>query len=174
MSVVAGPSGREIDDLNLGASLGEGLGNGVGAVVVGRDRDPPADHHGEAAEVDERRVGRHDAGTVVVGNDQGPLDRAGGDHDPLRADAPERVWRGSASLPGADEVVIVDSERGRRSQHAPAVRLDRGANAFGPLPPIVPVDDAAAMRELAADVGVVFDQDHVAPGFRGRPCRGEP
>ena len=70
-----------VDNLDFRAGLSQGLGHGIGAVVVRRDDHALADQHAEALEIDERRVGGHHARPIVVGNDERPLDRAGCDHD---------------------------------------------------------------------------------------------
>ena len=95
-----GAARARIEDLDLRAGLGQGLGHSMGAVVVGRDGNAPADQDRIAAEIDERRVGGHDAWPVVVGDDERPLDRAGRDDDPLRPDPPERVGERRPPFPG--------------------------------------------------------------------------
>ena len=51
-----------------------------------------------------RRAREHHARAVVVREELGPLDRAGREHDPPRADAPDAP----AALDGEDVVVVVD------------------------------------------------------------------
>ena len=162
-----------IENLDLRPGFGERFGDRIGRIVVRRDRDALAHHDSEAAEIDERRVGRHHARPVVVGNGERPLDRAGGDDDALRPDAPERVGARGAPLPGADEIVVVDSERGRRRQDASAGRFDRGADVFRPFAPVAAFDRSAAMDELAADVVMILDKEHDLAGPCGRARRGE-
>ena len=151
-----------IDNFDLRASLSQGLGHGIGAVVVGRDDHTLADQHAEALEIDERRVGGHHAWPVVVGNDERPLDRAGCDHDPLRANAPERVGRRRAALPGANEVAVVDAVSRRARHHPPAGGFDGAHDALRPVAPIAALDRAAAMDKLAADLGMVVNEKHCA------------
>ena len=76
-----GPSARVSRISTSRSSLGQSLGHRIGAVVVGRDDDALADEDSVAAEIDERRVGRHHARPVVVGDDERPFDRAGRDDD---------------------------------------------------------------------------------------------
>ena len=168
-----GSLGSRVENLDLGAGFAQRLGDRIGAVVVGRDRDALADEDGEAAEIDERGVGRHHPRTIVVGDDQRPLDRAGRHDDPFRPDAPKRVGERAPALPGADEIVVVDAEGGRRRHHPSAVRLDRGADACRPAAPVAPFDRAAAVNELPADVVAVVDEEHDATELRSRLRRGE-
>ena len=119
--------GPHVENFDLGACLAQRLGDRIGAVVVGRDRNALADENGEAAEIDERRVGRHDPRTVVVGDDQRALDGAGGDNDCPGPYAPQRVRKRRPALPGADEAMVVDAVRGRRRHHPSAVCFDCGA-----------------------------------------------
>ena len=82
-----------VENFNLCARLAQRLGDRIDAVVVGRDRNPLADENGEAAEIDERSVGRHDPRTIIVGHDQRALDGAGRDNDRLGPYAPQRVGK---------------------------------------------------------------------------------
>ncbi len=161
-----------IENLDLGAGFGQRFGHGIGGIIVGRDGDALAYPHGVASEIDERSVGGHHAGAVVVGEDERALDGAGRDHDTLRPYAPERVGRGFAPFPDLHEIVIVDAECGCGGQHASAPRFDRGGCGVRPLAPVA-LDDAAAMEELAADLGVVVDQDHDCAPPCGRARGGE-
>jgi hypothetical protein len=77
------PGDARVDNLDFRSCLGQSLGDGIGARVVGRDDDPLADEDRVTLEINERRVGGHHAGPVVVGHDERPLDRAGRDHDPV-------------------------------------------------------------------------------------------
>ena len=171
------PGGAGIDDLDLRARLGQGLRDRIGAVVVGRDRHALADQHGMAAQIDERRVGGHHAGPVIVRHDERALDRARRDHDPLRPDAPERVGGWRATLPGADEIGVIDAI-GRRPGHDASVRgFDRARDGARPIPPVSAPDFAATMDELAADFAMIVEEKHdpsrasrgVSRGEAGRP-----
>ncbi len=59
-------------------------------------------------------TGEHDPGPVVVGEDERPLERAGREHDPLRADLPEPA----AALDREHVVAVVDRHHGRPLEHA--------------------------------------------------------
>ena len=65
----------------------------VGAVVVGEQHGAPAGQHAVAVDIGGGRRGEHDAGPVVVGEDQRPLDRAGRQHDLPGADLPQPLAR---------------------------------------------------------------------------------
>ena len=84
----------------------------------------PPETGGHAVGIAVRRGGarEHDPGPVVVGEDRRPLERAGREHDPLRADLPEPP----AALDGEHVVAVVDRDHGRPLEHAdPVERLAR-------------------------------------------------
>jgi hypothetical protein len=93
------PQGRrnlraDIDDRGDGGSgVGEVEGGVPGAVVRGGDDGAVADPHAEAVEVGLRRAGQHDAGPVVAVEDQRPLERPLGQHDPAGAHLPHPLER---------------------------------------------------------------------------------
>ena len=168
-----GPVSARVENFDLGSSLGQSLGHRIGAVVVGRDDDALADEDSVSTEIDERRVGRHHARPVVVGDDERPFDRAGRDDDFSWPDAPQRVGQRRPPLPGADEIAVIDAI-GRRSRHHPAAGgFDRLHDARRPFAPVSAVDRPAAMGELAADLGVVVDEENRASRERGRVGRGK-
>jgi hypothetical protein len=65
----------------------------IGAVMGGGDDDAVADFDAVAVEIIARRIGQHDAGAVVVGKHQRPLDRAGGEHHLFRPHLPQPLAR---------------------------------------------------------------------------------
>ena len=168
-----GSSSARVENLDRRASLGQGLRDNIGAVVISRDHDLLADQHAEAPEVDNRRVGRHHARPIVVGDDKRPLNRASRDHDLLRADAPERVRLGHATLPSADEIPVVDAVGRRSSQDPPACRFHGARHAESPVAPAAAFDRAAAMDELAADLGMVVNEEHGVSRSSGSRSRSE-
>ena len=86
--------GAEIDDRRDLAAGARHVERRVPAgIVVGEDDDAFARQHAVAVHVGAHRAGEHDAGPVVLVEDQRPLDRAGGEHDLLRAHAPEPLAR---------------------------------------------------------------------------------
>ena len=167
------PGRARVENFDLRARLGQSLGHGIGAVVVGRDDNAFADEDGVTAEIDQRGVGRHHARPVVVGDDERPLDRAGRDDDFFGPDAPERVGQRRPPLPGADEIAVVDAI-GRRSRHHPAAGgFNRPHDASRPIPPASALDRPAAMNELTADLGMIVDKENRTPCESGGIGRGE-
>ena len=79
-------------------------GQGVGAVVGGADDHALPRRHGVAVEVAADRGGEHDAGAVVVLEDQGPFVGAGGEDDLGGADVPDPL-AGHAGRGRGQEVV---------------------------------------------------------------------
>ena len=61
----------------------------VGRVVVGEDHDLAARQNGEPVDIGAQRRCQHDAGTVIVRENQRAFDRALRQNDPLGADLPE-------------------------------------------------------------------------------------
>ena len=70
------------DGGHLDPRIGQVQGGGSSAVVVGEDCRPAARRHRVTLEVAARGGGQQDARRVVAGENQGPLDGAGGEHDP--------------------------------------------------------------------------------------------
>ncbi len=100
----------------------------VGAVVVGQHDRAAAGAHGVAVEVAAHRARQHDAGPVVLGEHQRPLERAGREHHLARAHLPQALagqvsGRGRPEVVGhaleqAEIVVVVVGEGGGAGQHA--------------------------------------------------------
>ena len=108
----------------------------IRAVVVGQHHRAAARAHGVAVEVAAHRARQHDAGPVVLGEHQRPLERAGRQHHLARAHFPEalagQVRRGAPEVVGdaleqGQIVVVVVGECGRAGQHAVSGRLASSA-----------------------------------------------
>ena len=69
------------DGLDLHAGFGQIERRRIGAVIVGEHYALCTRSHAVAVDIALRRPGQHDAGPVVVGEDQGPFQRAGRQHD---------------------------------------------------------------------------------------------
>ena len=73
----------------------------IGIVIVGEDDAGHAGRHAIALDKRARRRGQHDAGPVIIGKGDRPLDRAGGEDRPAwrapsTGDGAARPWRGVA------------------------------------------------------------------------------
>ena len=85
----AGHFGTQIDDrLDRGAGGHHVEGGAVGVVVASKDHGAVAGLDPITVEIGARRPGQHDSRAVVIGEDQGPFDGAGGQHDLLGAHLP--------------------------------------------------------------------------------------
>src|SRR6202522_431467 len=116
----------------LDAKSAQGCGDLVGLIAVGRNHDAAAARYAVGVGIFLNRAGKHDTGTIVVGEYHGPLERTGGGNDCTGPDLPQafaqhagRILRIDAvyDLPRAYQVVIVDAERQRASQDANAQLL---------------------------------------------------
>ena len=79
-----------IDHRHRGASRRQRRGRLVGAVVVGRDDDLPTHKHAVPAQIGKRGIGGEYPGKVVVGERNGPFDRARCQHDVAWPHPPKR------------------------------------------------------------------------------------
>ena len=103
----AAAAGADIDDGGQAdAGALEGEGGPIGIVIVGEDDAVHAGRHAIALDERARRRGQHDAGPVIVGKGDRPLDGAGREHDLLGANLPQAVAR--RALASARRIVVGD------------------------------------------------------------------
>ena len=186
---VAGGLAAGVDDGgDLDARRPQVEGGAVGAVVVG-EQDGAAPRLGcVSIGVGARRVGQHDAGAVVAGEDQGALDGAGGQHHLLGADAPQALAR---QVPGAARAQMVGDALQRRQEIVVVVAEDRGARQTphlvhgvqlggglgGPVHGRGAVDLVIAGQQGAAQLVLLVGQDDPrarTPGGQRRRQPGRP
>ena len=118
--------------------------------------------------------GQHDAGPVVVAEDQGALDGAGGQHHLFGPDPPEPLTGPAAltrrkvvrpALQGQEEVMFVIARRGGPGQHLDLRQrsqlLDRQT---GPLPTGNLLDPRAAPEQRASRLRPFVHENHAGPG----------
>src|SRR5207248_7501860 len=105
-------------------------------------------------------AGEHDAGPVVVCEDQWPFVRPGGEDDAFGTDLPEAAAVIQA-LRDQDEVLLVVAEGACASQE-PNVR---GGLEFGDAvgEPVIP----AGAQQPTTKLGLLIDEDHAVAGLRG-------
>ena len=168
-----------IDDaLDLGAGFGEREGRFIGLVVVGEHDRRAARRDAIALHGRERGRGQHDPRPVVVGECDEPLERAGGEHDALRPDAPValagREGRRLGEMIGdaldrADDVALVATEDGRALEYP---RLGRGLDRLQHLR--APAILLRIEQEPAAELEILLGEDHPEARFRRGSRRYEP
>ena len=114
-----------IDDRgHFGARIGGVESRRPRGVVIGEKRHAPARRDAEAIDIGLDGRGQHHAGPVVAAEDDGPVERAGGEHGALRHDAPHDLARREGRRLGqmiADPfdgavTIVIDAEN-RRAKH---------------------------------------------------------
>ena len=181
------------DGLDADAGGPEVGGQGVGAVVGSADDHPGTGGHGVAVEVAADRGGEHDAGAVVVFEDQRAFVGAGGQDDLGGADVPDplaghsrRGRRQEVVRPvlGRDDVVGVVGAEGTGAVQDRALGCGDqfGFNVGHPVQGGDPFDGLREGRiggsgqQRAAQFGLVVNEDDpgaATDGFagRGQACR---
>ena len=170
-----------------GAEVG---GQGVGAVVRGADDHPGTCGDGVAVEVGADCGGEHDAGAVVVFEDQRAFVGARGQDDLGGPDVPDPLagntggGRGQevvGPVLGRDDVVgVVGAEGAGAVQHRAFGRGDQfGFNIGHPFQGGLPFDALregrirGAGQQRAAQFGLVVDKDDPGAGADGLAGRGQ-
>ena len=165
---------------DLGASAGQRHGIGVRGIVVGGKHGMAARHHRITVDVRPDRGRQHDAGTVVAGKHQRPLDGAAGHDDvggahhvqPLARHTTRCIGQaGCTALDDADRVAVVQPERGRAQQqpHSAGIRqvLQHARQPLGSL-------TAHRMRQQrATGLEILLHQRHIQAGARRTERRGQ-
>jgi len=131
-------------------------GQRIGAVVVGEDDGVPSRRHPIAVEVRTHGAGQHDAGAIIVGEDERPFVRAGGDHNIPGANLPEALSL-SAALGAQNQVLIVIAE-GCRAGEAAYLRHGGELGNGRPSPGVV-----LGVEQPAAELLLLVHQDHAVP-----------
>ena len=155
----------------------------VGAVVVGEDHGPGSGKDRIAVDVFRDPGGQHDAGPVVVAEDQGPLDGARGQHHLLGADPPEPLTRAAGrfrgqvirpSLQGQQEVVLVVACHGGPGQDLDLrQRSQLFHHSVDPSPAGKTLDPAAAPEQSASRFVPFVHEDHAGAGASRLQGRGQ-
>ena len=114
----------------------------------------------EVADQAQRAVGEHHADEVVAGEDERLLDRAGRDHDPLRAHAQQQV----AGL-DRDEPALVDADARVRARRPRTARRRTGATFSSTSSTRSPAAAAAARRREPG--APAADDEHVDAAVLG-------
>ena len=161
-----------VDDGAAGADRRVGQRRLIGGIVAGGEHHLAARHHRVATQVLERCVGQHDAGTVVVTEQQRPLDRAGREHERAGTHLPDAAAVTAAFMQHRG-VVVVETDRRRLRQHAGTARRQRCAEVLRPARTRHTVDDGVAPQQGAADARALLDEQHAATGLQPGARGGE-
>ena len=165
---VALRAGAQVDHADADPGALQVERGAIGAVVVGEHHGAAAGPHRIAIEIGAHGARQHDARPVVVGEHQGPLERARGQHDLPRPDLPQALagqMRGgdrrqmiAHALEQAQVVVVVVAKRGGAREHAQLrAGLELGRDGAQP--------DGARMvdrlrQQRAAQLGLLIGEDH--------------
>ena len=154
----------------------------IGAVVVGEHDGAAAGPNGIAVDVGTHRARQHDARPVVAGEHQGPLERAGGQHDLARPDLPQALagqMRVGArrqviahALEQAEVVVVVVAEGGGAREHA-QLRAGLELRRHPGQPGCARVIERLGQKR-AAELGLLVGEDHARAAAAGGERRHEP
>ena len=178
-------AGPQVDDRGyLHAMAMEIEGGAVGAVVVGRHHGAAAGKDGKTVDIGARGAGQHHPRTVVVGEDQRPLQRARRQHDAPGADAPQTLARqmrrrGGAEMVGdpfeRDQEIVVeipgDSGPGENPDIVHPAQLRRRLGRPSGAGDAVA---AGSLQERAAGRAVLVGENDPGPALPRRQRRGEP
>ena len=179
-----GPAVHDGGDLHPGG--GQRQRGFIGSIVVGEQHRAAARQHGEALQIGLGGAGQHDAGPVVVAEHQRAFVRAGGQHDPPRADVPQPLARqagralagrqvvGQAFQRGQRVAVVIAEDRGARQQAHVRTGAQPGLDARHPVRPGSAVDGARQAQQRAAQALVLVGQDDARARARRRPRRRQP
>ena len=160
-------------------------GGAVGSVIVGKQDGAAPRLRGIAVDVGARRVGQHDAGPVVAGEDQGALDGTGSQHHLFGADAPQALARqvsgavraqmvGDALQRRQEIMVVVAEDRGARQTPHLVHGVQSGGGLGGPVHGRGAVDLVMAGQQGAAELVLLVGQDDTCPRAPGGQRRRHP
>ena len=171
--------GAEVGDPgDLHACAVEGEGGAIGVVGAGRDHRACPRLHGEAVDIGARGAREHHAGPVVLGEGQGPLDGALGQHHRARPHPPHALGdvaggrlgpRLSHPLGEVDHVVIVKAERRRAEKKPRAQSFKLGHSPCDPVSAGLVGDGRRIPQQGAAGSRIEIAQGDAGAGS----CGGE-
>ena len=157
-------------------------GRAIGGVVVGGDHGAAGGRHGEAMEVGSHRRGQHDAGPVVVGEDERPLGSTRRQHDGAGAERDDDLARFALGGIGPEmapplhqrhRIAVIEAERGGAKPDRDIVECAQLPQACGA--PGLEGSGERLRQQAAAGQRILLDQHHAgaaAPGGQsGRQAR---
>ncbi|CAB4889671.1 unannotated protein [freshwater metagenome] len=145
----------------------------VRAVVGGEHHGLGSYRHAVAMQERTCTVRQHDSGSVVVGENDGPLVGTGGHQDVTRANTPDSLTAQrcrsfqaqviGAALEGEHEAVVVGTERGGAAQQRHVgERRQLGHRVGNPVQGRPSVDDVVGAEQGAAELALIVDDDHAS------------
>ena len=178
--------GSDIDDgRDLDPTVVQVQRGGVSAVAVGEDQRPPSRPYAVAIEVGPGGAGHHDPGPVVLGEHQGALEGAGGQHHLLRANPPHALARGPRGrrvrtqvvghpLGDGQKVVVVVAKHRRPFEHPHLGESGQfGGGGGHPLERGPAADLLARAEQRAAQLVLFVSHDDAGAGAAGGQGRGQ-
>ena len=174
----------QIDDRHVEARCPEIRRSRVGGSARCGDHRTPSRRHAVAIDEHAQALGQHDAGTIVVGEDERALVRARRQHDLGGAHLPQTLARQVGvrlrqmvghPLHQADVVVIVVAEGRRARQQGDVVaRAESGKRVGEPRPGRFAVDAGGRLvQQSAAHLGLLVGKNDPLAAFRRRQRRSE-
>ena len=157
---------------------GEVAGRRIGGIVPGEQDHTSARRHAVAVHVRTRGARQHHPRTVVAGERQRPLVRAGGQHHPPGPDMPEalpdppRLGRGAVAAPlqQRHEILVVVAEGGCAAQHR---RIQPGQYPLDPSLRILAADGFGHVEKGAARCRTLVGKDDARTRQGGGLRRGQ-
>ena len=146
----------------------------ISAVMCGDDDDSLTDFDAVLVQIATRRVGEHDARTIIVGENKRALDSPRGEHDFTRPHLPQPLARQIGvgdqigfSEPFAErDEILREIAESLRARHEPHVRraAERGDGVGEPLPGALAVDAGVSLGEQrTARRRILVADDDVRP-----------
>ena len=174
----------QIDDRHIEARCPEIGGSRIGGSARCGDHRTPSRRHAVAIGEHAQALGQHDAGTIVVGEDERALVRARRQHDLGGAHLPQTLARQVGvrlrkmvrhPLHQADVVVIVVAEGRRARQQGDVVaRAQSGKRVREPRPGRCAVDGGGRLvQQGAAHLGLLVGKDDPLAALRRRQRRSK-
>ena len=159
-------AGRRITEIkdrqNCAPRIGKRVCRGIGIIIVGRDDSTLARQHSKAPKISANRLGKHHAGTVIIGKSQWPFKRARREHDPLCTDMPQPLCCAVSRLSRLDQMLntghhaLIPSTRCRGArQHAATFRFHCRPCLANDYVVFVEIT-----QQTAAKLTVLLDQQH--------------
>ena len=150
----------------------QGKRNLIRRIIIGRDHHDAGGFYGIAIHVLHRRMGQHDARSIVIFKNQRLFDGAGGQYDFFCPDFPKPFDTSRRPIGDGKNIVIVIT-RHRRRRHDRDV-LSSFKSRYRPTNPgigINIINDCALSEQAAARFMILFNQQHSRATVGRAQCR---